>query len=254
MTFTEHLYCRMIDLHRAPDPRMTALADKLRAREYVAACVGSSYLPFLHWSGADPAQIPFGYLPDRYVVKTNHGSGQVIRVDGEVDRAEAVRQLTDWLSRSWYWVSREYQYLGIEPRVLVEEWLDDGYPEGPLDYRVHCFHGRPALIQVSDYPHVVHQFYDPTWRRVDVRTREARGDYDVAFPERLDEMMEVAARLSRGFDFIRVDLFHLSGRVLVGELTFTPNAGYRPFEPASVERELGRAWAGTTTEPSLPLA
>jgi hypothetical protein len=253
-TFTEHLYCRMIEQHTSPDPRMTALADKLLAREYVAEKVGSTHSPRLLWHGKEPTRIPFDHLPDRYVLKPNHGSGQVIRVDGEADRDEIVRVLDGWLRRSWYWASREHHYLGIQPCVLAEEWLVDDYADGPLDYRFYCFHGRPALVQVSDHSHVVHRFFDLDWRPLAITCRPERGTYPVQRPVSLEEMVDVARRLSEGFDFIRVDLFNVSGRVLVGELTFTPNAGYRPFHQLSVERELGQLWAGASDMASLPYA
>lgn len=252
-TFTEHVYCRMIDTHRHCDPRMRALADKLGTRDYVARTVGADHVPRLYWTGRDPARIPFDDLPGRFVIKTNHACGHVIRVDGDVDRDGTIATVRAWMARDYYWASREHHYYGIAPRVIVEERLDDGYPDGPLDYRWYCFHGRPALVMVGDHGHVLQRFYDPDWRRVDTRYRPDRGDYEIRRPDGLARMLSVAARLSHGFDFVRVDMFDVPGRVLVSELTFTPNAGYRPFDQASVELELGRLWAGTAVEPSLPL-
>jgi hypothetical protein len=55
-------------------------------------------------------------------------------------------------------------------------------------------------------------------------------------------MIEIAAALSAGFDFVRVDLFHTNERIIFGELTFTPLAGLLKFMPASWDGILGEKW------------
>jgi hypothetical protein len=56
-------------------------------------------------------------------------------------------------------------------------------------------------------------------------------------------MIDVASRLSEGFDFVRVDLFNVDGRIYFGELTFTPSAGWIRFEPPEWNLRLGKLWA-----------
>jgi hypothetical protein len=55
-------------------------------------------------------------------------------------------------------------------------------------------------------------------------------------------MKTVATALARDFDFVRVDLYNVHGRVVFGELTFTPVAGFLKFHPESWDAELGRRW------------
>jgi hypothetical protein len=241
-SFTEKLYWRMITDHRQDNPVFSTLADKYQVRSHIADVVGERYLVPLLWHGVDPADLPFDTLPDRYVIKTSHACSQVLRIDADVDRDVVTAQLRSWLRANYYWAARENQYFSIKPRVLVEEYVEDCYPKGPLDYRFFCFDGEPVMIQVSDHAHEVHQFFDLGWNRLDVRCRAPRADYPVARPVHLDEMADVASKLSAALDFVRVDLYDLQGDVRVGELTFTPNAGYQPFQPESVDLELGRRW------------
>ena len=56
------------------------LADKLKVREYVKKKVGEKYLINLLGSWDDPGDIPFEELPDRFVLKANHGCGYNIIV------------------------------------------------------------------------------------------------------------------------------------------------------------------------------
>jgi hypothetical protein len=56
-------------------------------------------------------------------------------------------------------------------------------------------------------------------------------------------MIAVSEALSAGFDFVRVDLFNVKGRVVAGELTFTPVIGQLDFRPKSWDSHLGKLWS-----------
>lgn len=242
-TFTEKLFVRMIDMHRRPNPFFTRLADKYQARDYVRQAVGPEYLPKLLWHGDDPRAIPFDLLPDEYVIKTNHESGQSLIVRGGVDRSVLVERFSRALRRNYYWVAREHQYYAIEPRLLVEELIDDSQPDGPLDYRFWCFGGSPHLIQVDNHAHSINPFYDPRWNKLQLSYRSGVADLEIARPARLAEMLRVASTLSAGLDFVRIDLYQARDRIYVGEMTLTPVAGNLKFTPESWDVNLGRAWA-----------
>jgi hypothetical protein len=55
-------------------------------------------------------------------------------------------------------------------------------------------------------------------------------------------MLEVARGLSAGTDFVRVDLYNVSGRVLFGELTNYTINGRMKFEPPEWDLKLGNYW------------
>lgn len=55
----------------------------------------------------------------------------------------------------------------------------------------------------------------------------------VAKPRNFDEMVDVAERLSRGFGFLRIDLYNVDGRVFFGEVTCTPAGGVSPIANAA---------------------
>ena len=46
----------------------------------------------------------------------------------------------------------------------------------------------------------------------------------------------------RGDDFVRVDLYNLPGRIVVGELTHYPSAGTQVFDPPHLDHRLGALW------------
>ncbi len=55
-------------------------------------------------------------------------------------------------------------------------------------------------------------------------------------------MLDLAALLGQDLDFVRVDLYDLGDRVLVGELTPYPGGGNSAYYPAGIDAWLGRAW------------
>jgi hypothetical protein len=241
-TFTEHLYHRMIAIHGKSNPTFTRLADKYLAREYIREKIGDRYLVEMLWNGTDPRQIPFDALPDVSMAKTNHASGMTMVLRQPIDRTRVIDQFDKWLALNYYWVTRELQYLDIKPRIMVEEFLDDGRADGPLDYRFWCFHGKPALIQIDNKPHTINPFYDLEWNDVGLSYRSWDAPRDIPRPAHLDEMIAVSEALSAGFDFVRVDLFNVKGRVVAGELTFTPVIGQLDFRPKSWDSHLGKLW------------
>ena len=240
--FTEKLFCRMISLNRKNNHKFTQLSDKYTARAYVSSEVGKEHLIKLLWHGDDPNAIPFDSLPVEYVIKTNHGSGQIIVVQGKVDRSEVINRLSVWLKRNFYWANREYQYYHIKPRVMIEEYLRNQDGSGPLDYRFWCFKGVPEVIQVDNRAHDINPFFDTQWNQIDLYYREGASRPAIAKPIKLEQMLSIASRLSACFDFVRVDLYNIDGKIYFGELTFTPVAGGLKLQPESWDLKLGQKW------------
>ena len=48
---------------------------------------------------------------------------------------------------------------------------------------------------------------------------------DIKPPISIEQMWEIVEKLCKPFPFVRVDLYDANGKVIFGELTFTPSAG-----------------------------
>jgi len=56
-------------------------------------------------------------------------------------------------------------------------------------------------------------------------------------------MIKVAEILGNDFDFIRVDLYCLqNSRIVFGEMTLAPEAGWGNFSPKEWDINLGQLW------------
>ncbi|MDN5941964.1 MAG: hypothetical protein L0H94_08795 [Nitrospira sp.] len=241
-TFTEKLFCRMISWNRGHNPIFTQLADKYAARAYVSNKVGEQHLVKLLWHGTDPSAIPFDTLPAEYIIKTNHGSRNNIVVKGNPDRIDVISQLSDWLKSNYYWSDREYQYYHIKPRVMIEEYLSNQDGSGPLDYKFWCFKGTPEVIHVDNPTHDINPFFDTQWNQLDLHYRVHASRPAMAKPINFEQMISIASELSAGFDFVRIDLYSLDGKIYFGEFTFTHTAGNYKLRPEIWDVKLGEKW------------
>jgi hypothetical protein len=243
VTLNEKILHRIMFHHR---PLFTRLADKAAVRGYVEQRLGPDVLPTLYHLTDRPDTIPFARLPDRFVVKSTHASGQVqvVHDKSTLDRAALVQTCMSWLGWSLYKETREWQYRDIPPRIIVEEFIDDGSGYAPNDYKLYVFDGVVALIHVSTERFGDHRlsFFTRDWVHVPMRLKYHTPLQDVPRPARLAELIAAAETLGRGLDFVRADFYATDERIYFGELTLTPTGGVEPFEPAAWDRRLGDLW------------
>jgi hypothetical protein len=218
-------------------PRLPQLADKVRVREFIRQRVGDEYvMPVLGIYGSVRAfakALPA--LPDDFIIKANHASGWNMFVRGKHTLTRrSFRRLRRWLGRSYYYRTFEWVYRGIKPKLVVEPLIEPLVPNRePIDYRVFCYGGKPKWVQADCDRFSGHYrgLFTTDWTPLDVEMRVPRSVKPIAPPSRLDEILKVAAALSEGLPFLRVDTY-CEGRVQVGELTLYPANGLCVFTPA----------------------
>jgi len=241
-TFTEHVLVRML-FDR--DPRLALFADKLSARGYAKARLGGEANLTTLYAVVDTAvEIRNLALPDRFVMKPNHMSGafKIVRDATKVERAELETLAASWLETNYGVAPYEWAYRGIRPRVLFEELLEHN-GELAIDYNVYCFGGEPRFVRVwrgKFGPELTVTTYDTDFRQIPTWLGRIREETDP--PPNFDRMLEIARKLSEGTDFLRVDLYNLGGRIVFGELTNYPQAGYVKFDPPIWEEIFGAYW------------
>ncbi len=233
-TFTEKIqYMKIYDSTR----QKTVLADKYKVRNWIEDKVGKEHLiPLIGvWDRFD--DIDFSQLPNSFCLKTNHGSGMnmIVKNKNEIDLKE-VKTLFDWWMKRPFWVyTIEPHYKEIPRRIIAEEYIEE-LDGGLYDYKFHCFHGKPVFIQcIGDRnleKHTGYQKnYDIDWNELDWIFEDYPSfPYSVPKPNCLSEMLFIAERLSSEFDYVRVDLYEVRGKVYFGEMTFTPGSGNYPYK------------------------
>lgn len=231
-------------------PLQKIAADKFAVRAHVAAKVGAQYLIPLIRKCDRAEEIRFAELPAAFVLKTNHGSGQnwIVRDKAREDEHAVIRQFREWLATSHYAASREWPYKDMQPAVVIEELLLDEDGQIPSDFKLHCFGGKVAAIQVDLDRETAHRrnFYDLDWNlQPFIWTEWERGKpawpngRAVARPAALAEMVRVAETLAVDFPYARIDLFDCRGKVYFGEITFYHGGAFERFDPPEFDRFFG---------------
>ena len=243
VTFSEKVLHRNLFERR---DEFKQIADKAAVRSYVERRLGAEILPKLYHLTGDPGTIPFDELPPRFVVKPTHGSGwvRVVTDKSTLDRAALIATCADWLKRNYYKESREIVYKDLEPRILVEEFIDDGNGATPNDYKLFVFGGSVEYIQadLSRFDHHKQLLYSPAWKKLDVRYVGDDMSGELERPHHLREMLEAAEMLGRDWNFIRADFYDTADRLYFGEITLTPNEGCVRFRPPEFDDYLGSLW------------
>ena len=212
-------------------PDYTQLVDKVTAKEIVADKLGEEYIvPTLGVWGRF-ADIDFNKLPEQFVLKTNHSGGStgvVICKDKSSFCIEnAKKKLEKSLNSDISWSLREWPYRNIERKILAEEYLGDDL----TDYKFYCFNGSSDVVlncieRNTGKPKFY--FFDRDWNlcRLNKAGKEAPENFTLPRPEGIDEMFNIASRLSEGIPFARIDLYNISGKIYFSEITLYPDSGF----------------------------
>lgn len=226
------------------NPEYTKLVDKYGVKDHIAKTIGSKYIiPTLavYNSGEE---INFEALPNQFVLKCTHDSGGIVvcKDKSKLDKQNAIKLLGDGLKKNFYYQNREWPYKNVIPRIIAEQYMVDESGEELKDYKFFCFDGEPKIVQVDydRFDNHKRNLYDLEWNRLPF-TLEFPTDWnhEIAKPEALGEMIDVARQLSKGIPHVRVDLYHINGKVYFGELTFYHGSGFEKFTPEEWNYTLG---------------
>lgn len=227
-------------------PEQTVMVDKYLAREYISSRIGDEYLVPLLGVWEDPEEIDFDLLPEKFVLKCNHNSGLGMCICSDrssLDKRKVIDGLKKGLAEDYYLSGREWPYKNVPRRVLGEVFLEDTVMGELVDYKLFCFDGDVYCTFVSTgratKQGINVSFFDREWKMLPFRKRYPVLKDDFPCPRNHDKMREIAALLSKGFPFLRVDFYEINGRLYIGELTFSPGSGFEKFYPEEWDTLLG---------------
>ena len=239
-TFNEKLQWLKLYNH---DPSYPKMADKLAMRGFVEKKAGAGHsVPVLGvWDCFD--EIDFSSLPDTFVLKCNNDSGHYVicRDKRTMDMKAARKTITEGLKTNYYYQNREWVYKDIVPKVFAEQYLQQDSDDCLWDYKFFCFNGEPKIMYMEKEASEskTEAFFDMEQNYLDLEMDDPRPDVPPALPTCFDQMKAIAAKLSAGIPFLRVDFFYVNETVYVGELTFFHCGGLAPVKPESWNRQLG---------------
>lgn len=216
-------------------------ADKIKARELFSKAIpnGENYLkPLLGvWNSFD--DINFDELPDKFILKLNHGCGfnsfviNKKNIISNTRQFESLRQRINLFQNTKYYLnSLELHYKYIVPKVFAEEIIGGDKPILFNDWMIYCFNGQPAFSNyILHYKDGFEFSYinNEKFEKQDFSIGFIKPDNNVVKPRNYEKMFEFAKILSKDFKFVRVDFVEYKEKLYFAEMTFTPYSGFFRF-------------------------
>lgn len=217
-------------------------ADKYAVREYIKSKgYGDKLVPLIDvWDSAN--EINWEELPEKFVLKCNHGCAYniVCSDKSSLDEKQTKKQLNAWLKEDFGNFNLELHYSRIkDKKITAEKHLGDCI----TDYKFFCFNGEPKCIYVST--DLVHDrqaqigFFYLNGEKMPLKRDDYTDIEKADFPPYFKDMLEAAKVLAKDFPFVRVDFFITEEDFYFAELTFTPGACMMPFNPEKFDAEWG---------------
>lgn len=234
----------------------TRLSDKYEVRDYVSSLGLGHILTKCYgvWNMVD--DINFNQLPNEFVIKCTHdcGSSFIVKDKKKEDLQVLKNNLDSFMHREVY-STCEPHYYRIQPRIMAEELLkkeEEPIPSTSMvDYKIWCLNGEPYCVLIcydryrepNGHIQVTVDLYGiHPWRTMreclseKMRTQNFK---DIPEPQNLEEMLDVARKLSNCFPQVRVDLYNLNGKIYFGEMTFTSASGSHYYFTEDMKLAMG---------------
>lgn len=264
---------------------LVTFVDKVAARDYCREKCPRIELPRLYQVVERAEDLNPSLWPDEFVIKPSHGCGAVVLVSRDqrpglsynidtkkfrwdqgawgmassnVNTKKLVELASHWLRSDYeYWTFKvpEWAYRHAPKSVLVEELVVGPQGQAPIEARFHCFHGRVGLARITDVlgADETSWTFDRSGRMLDawLSSDKSRVPRPFTLPPIWHDAVRFAEDVSKGIDYLRVDLFVMEERVVLSELTPYPNSGTVDFVPAQLSRWLASRWRTPEVSPYL---
>lgn len=228
----------------------TQYSDKYLVRKYVEDLGLASILNECYGTWDNANDIDFSILPKSFVLKCNHdcGSTIIVRDKSIIDEKEIRTYYQKKLSQRYGYKTCEPHYTRIKPLVMAERIIEN--IDSPLksvslvDYKFFCCDGIPQCCMICYNRSKEHAekdlYFVKPWKKMnEVGDGYNQNDNNIAPPEKLNEMLNIAETLSRDFPFVRVDLYYTNNKIYFGELTFTPHGAIQACFNDKMQYDLG---------------
>jgi hypothetical protein len=216
----------------------TRCADKYEVRSFVKERgLGDTLIPLIGlWNSV--TDIDISKLPNEFILKTTHGSGDnvIVKDKSKLNWNAVVTIFKKELSKPYGALEAGLHYMRIKPRIIAEKLIINDAESAKessslIDYKLWCFNGKCYYIWACtnrNKQSVDVMIYDCDWiahPEFTIPTNRYHRAKLFGKPTNLEIMIGVAEKLAEGFPCVRVDLYNVGGKIYFGEMTFTGCGG-----------------------------
>lgn len=229
------------------DPLITKCCDKYAVKDYVAQTIGEEYVVPTIAKYNSPDEIDFNKLPEQFVLKVNWSSGYNIIVPdkSKIDQEAVKKQLKNWIKpdRNAYFQYFNWGYKHMKPVVYAEKYIEqiDGQV---YDYKFFICNGKFEFMLIATDRNndetLTHDFFDNHFNWLDLTYGSLKHANPLpAKPKNFEKMIKLAETLAIPFPFVRIDFYEIGNKIYLGEMTFYPAGGLKPFIPNEWDYKFG---------------
>ena len=239
-TFTQKLqWIKLYDRN----PLYTTLVDKYEVKKYVVQKLGEEHIIPLLGVWDDVNEIDFEALPDQFVLKCTHDSGglAICKDKSRFDFNEAKERIAKSQKNNFYWISREWPYKNVKPRIIAEKYMQDTATGETRDYKFFVFNGMPKVMYIATgrgAKETYGDFFDMEFNHLEMSIDHNMASVPPQKPQNFEEMKRAAQILAEGIPHVRVDFYEIDGQFYFGEMTFFHCGGFYELNP----EELNSVW------------
>jgi hypothetical protein len=224
------------------DPLRVFITDKEYLKIYLSSVIEKKFIiPTLQIINLE-SEVDNIVIKENCIIKPTHlGGGKcIIKKLGEKLSQAEIHEIKNWFRINLYFASRERNHLFLKPKVIIEPLVfnDDNI----TDFKFFCYKGKSKLIVVdlNRSKNHLRGLYDSDWNRIENISIHHKAKIDinnVKKPSNFELMTKIAEKLSKTFEFIRVDLYSNDKEIYVGEITNLPGGALAPIIPKGLASE-----------------
>ena len=233
------------------------LVDKIKLREYSKKILGKNICIPIIKIYDNAHEINLDELPDKFILKCNHGSGMniICKDKSKFDLIKAKKKLNEWININYGLKGAQFQYYYIDRKIFASPYMGE-----LIDYKTFCFNGIPKFIAARKVlnkkrKRYIYNYYDLNWTLTNIEygSNQYKRDQNITIekPKNLNILIDYAKKLSNEFVFVRVDFYEINGTIYLGELTFTPSNIKNSFKNQEQRIYLGNLLDITKVKPYL---
>ena len=224
----------------ANQPKAVQCADKYAVRTYIESVGKKEILNDILFVWNDADEMDWNALPEKFVLKCNHGCGYniICKDKAALDEKETKKLLAKWLREDFSKFNAEPHYAKIDRKIICEKFLEGEV----INYNIYVFNGKAVFFSVAgglgDGQGEYLNYYNADGTLADFKNRSYETK-EISLSPLLPDMIETAQYLAKEFPMVRVDLFDIDGKIVLSEMTFTPGGALIPFSSVAADRALG---------------
>ena len=191
--------------------------DKYLEREWISEKIGGKYLIPLIGVYNKFEDIDFEKLPNKFVIKSNHGNNYniIVRNKSQLNYTKIKTNIEKSMNINYSYHNLELHFKDTKPKIIIEEYVDNA--AGNLNYfKILCFNGKPTFIWAKSDKYSNNETYLYELIEEQLSYKVNLNNMIFHHPKKtklLKNLLRLASKLSKNIDYIRVDFYVINEKI-----------------------------------------